>query len=631
MLKRHSLLIAALGFSVFASLPSVFAQTAPAMKLLEIREGVEKRLKPTSPQVMAVRSQSSTSPGIEVTIQPGSDSYPGVHIKPESAVWNLIAYGHIEASVVNTGQKPINLALRVDNAGDGSADTTNTESVSIAPGETKTVKVLFGYAYGYKRAYALKPASVVNLVLFTGKSEGVQSFRLLSVVAAGPAGEKPPVAPEAVRTIPERGLLLGAGARPLVAGQVAALQGAQPTLTATESGQSLQIVFPASGAASSVSVRPTVGRWDLRDFLEVSVRVRNTGQTPTTPKVRLESDGGASEWVSSAKPLAAGETGVILVPFAGSEALTLNKPETLTRINSDAVSGVTIAREPGAGESRLRIEAIQAEMPHTPMPAWLGKRPPVSGDWVKTLDEEFNGPTLDTKLWSISGENYWDKTSHWSRENVLLSNGVVKLRYQKKTGHNNDDPVQKPSDYASGYLHTYDRWAQRYGYFEARMKLPTAPGLWPAFWMMPDRGNRADPQGKRQDTANGGMEFDIMEHLTRWGRGRYNIAMHWDGYDKDHKSLGSDKVYVQPDQDGFITAGLLWTPGSVVYYCNGREVLRWDSPRISNVPEILMFTLPMGGWDNSPLEDARLPADFVIDYVRVWQRKDLASPADGRK
>jgi hypothetical protein len=38
-----------------------------------------------------------------------------------------------------------------------------------------------------------------------------------------------------------------------------------------------------------------------------------------------------------------------------------------------------------------------------------------------------------------------------------------------------------------------------------------------------------------------------------------------------------------------------------------------------------MFTLPSGGWDNSPLDDGRLPDDFVIDYVRVWQRKDLAN------
>jgi beta-glucanase (GH16 family) len=86
---------------------------------------------------------------------------------------------------------------------------------------------------------------------------------------------------------------------------------------------------------------------------------------------------------------------------------------------------------------------------------------------------------------------------------------------------------------------------------------------------------------------------------------------------------------VQADQDGFITCGLLWTPGLAVYYCNGIEVARWEDPRISNVASDIMFTLPMGGWDNNGLDDAQLPADFVIDYVRVWQRKDLASPVDG--
>ena len=65
------------------------------------------------------------------------------------------------------------------------------------------------------------------------------------------------------------------------------------------------------------------------------------------------------------------------------------------------------------------------------------------------------------------------------------------------------------------------------------------------------------------------------------------------------------------------------------FYCNGREVARWEDPRMASVPAGMMFTLPTGGWDNNPLEDARLPDDFVIDYVRVWQRKDLASAADG--
>ncbi len=95
--------------------------------------------------------------------------------------------------------------------------------------------------------------------------------------------------------------------------------------------------------------------------------------------------------------------------------------------------------------------------------------------------------------------------------------------------------------------------------------------------------------------------------------------MHWDGYGKEHKTTGTGNIYVQPDQDGFLTCGLLWQPGLAVYYCNGLEVLRWEDPRISNVPSQLIFTLPCGGWDNTAVDDAQLPADFVIDYVRVWQ------------
>jgi beta-glucanase (GH16 family) len=106
--------------------------------------------------------------------------------------------------------------------------------------------------------------------------------------------------------------------------------------------------------------------------------------------------------------------------------------------------------------------------------------------------------------------------------------------------------------------------------------------------------------------------------------------MHYDGYDKNHKMIGTDKVYGQPDADGYITAGLLWTPGSAIYYCNGVEVARWEDPRISDVPAMLMFTIPSGGWDNLPLDDAKLPDDFTIDYVRVWQRRDLASATDGK-
>lgn len=64
-------------------------------------------------------------------------------------------------------------------------------------------------------------------------------------------------------------------------------------------------------------------------------------------------------------------------------------------------------------------------------------------------------------------------------------------------------------------------------------------------------------------------------------------------------------------------------PGKAIFYCNGIEVGRWEDERVCSVPSYVMFTVPQGGWDGNYLDDSKLPDDFVIDYVRVWQRKDL--------
>ncbi len=219
-------------------------------------------------------------------------------------------------------------------------------------------------------------------------------------------------------------------------------------------------------------------------------------------------------------------------------------------------------------------------------------------------------------------KSWWGKNNLIHSKNAYIKNGNLVIKCQLSSDLKTDNLELKKQKYVTSTVTTFGTFAQKYGYFEARMKLPKALGMWPAFWLMPDRGKEAGIWWKRQDTGNGGMEFDIMEYLGRYGPFRYNIAMHWDGYKKNHKSTGAEDVYFHADKDGYVTSGLLWEPGKATFYCNGRVVVVFENDRVASVPEHIIFTMPVGGWGTYGIvEDDKLPATFEIDYVRVWQKK----------
>jgi beta-glucanase (GH16 family) len=570
---------------------------------------------PSSAQV----APASGADGLTVTIQPGSDGYPGVTLTPANP-WNLAAYGHIEAFVRNLGTKPTTVCLRVDGAGEWKDNPWNAENLYLQPGATGTVRVIFGHSFGYKPAFKINPAAIPRLLLFAGKVKDAPGcFRVESLVAAGAAGEKPPVDPKSLRIAPPNGVLLSAQAG------VAMLADTRD-LAAVWSGPAtngtVRLALAAGKKEGSATLKPAVGRWTLREGNQLTAALRNDGAAPLTVTLTLANDSSKTDPLTA--EIAPGARQTLTLPFASATLWDGNDKKSGTRFVSDRANAVTLAlKAQGANAASLVVERLAIGTPASALPAWLGQRPPVDGPWKMTFRDEFDGSAVDTNKWSFYGENYWDKVTHFTKDTTTVKGGMARLKLMKQRGHHNDDPKRPQSDYATGFLESYGKFTQRYGYFEARMKLPTAPGLWPAFWMMPDRGG-SGPQWQRSDTKNGGMEFDIMEHLTRWGLNRFNIATHWDGYGKEHMSNGSHAIYYTPDKDGFVTSGLLWTPGEAVFYCQGQEIGRWKNERIASVPAHIMFTLPAGGWDNDWLDDAKLPDEFLIDYVRVWQREDLA-------
>jgi beta-glucanase (GH16 family) len=407
-----------------------------------------------------------------------------------------------------------------------------------------------------------------------------------------------------------------------------------------EGQPAVEIDFASDAPYPQVNFPVPGGGWNLSAFGYVEVRMQNKGQSPIKAGLRVDNPGDDKTEPFDIEfcPLEPGETKTLRVKFGvksnGSPSFPLDSKH-VTRVQIVSykptapgilvVTGLKASGSPMAGEGGPHFSLPSDRDKPVVVPDWVGQRPPVDGDWVQTLDSEFKGPTLDDKVWgtqlSWSG-TLPDWTHRFSKDNLLFEDGVLKIKCERRTGHAYDDPTKLTRDYTTGIITTFNKWTQAYGYFEARIKLPTARGLWPVFWTMPDRGS-----GDRETTYNGGMEFDIEEYLTEWGPGRYNTAVHWDGYGKDHKSWANNQNYYGPTADGWHNWGLLWEPGKLTWYCDGLKKAEFKSPRIGSVPEELILDVQMGGWATKNVDQEHLPDYMQIAYVRAWQlRERLSSP-----
>lgn len=531
-----------------------------------------------------------------VEVAAGEAKWPGLFIRPrDGGVWDLSHWGTVQLAMTNPGTKPLTVRLRADNSGDWRKGPWNTEGAVLKPGETRLLKVAFGYQWGFKPGYPLDPSKVSAVRVFlAGKGDDPRRLVLGELRAAGRRGEKPAADPSNAYVKPKDGVLADAP---------------------------FTVAVDRRGA--EVPIRPKTKGWNLGDWLKVSAVVRNTGTNSVTPRLFVSSKGGRAT-ARGVKAIAPGEQAKVEASFLPLKPWHVKgdakdvKPSGGTKFTSQWVGAVTFGAVEETG--RYEVLSVRAEDIVADVPDWVGTRPPVEGNWHQTLKEEFNDGQLNKTIWTTYAGNPWDKRTHFTTNNLHFADGKAILRYEKKTGPINDDPTKGTTDYASVLLSTFDHWTQRYGYFEARMKLPRAAGVWPAFWMMPDRGRNVKD---RKSTYGDGMEFDIMEHQTSWGPHRFNIACHWDGYGKDHRIMVTSGIYLPADKEGFITVGLLWLPGVFAIYGNGAELGRWESDRVSSAPSHLYFYLVSGGWANAPLDDSQLPADFVVDWCRVWQRDDL--------
>lgn len=230
--------------------------------------------------------------------------------------------------------------------------------------------------------------------------------------------------------------------------------------------------------------------------------------------------------------------------------------------------------------------------------------------YIRTFYDDFDGYELDDTKWSRSPETYRQGNyCKWSKQmSYLDGNGHLILGCQYDTN----------GDLLCGAIRSRNKFEQRYGYFEASVKLQQADGFWSAFWLMP---KNIDLYG--EDGGGDGSEIDIFEAFGYKKKG-INHAIHYDGYGSRHKSIG--KSITADVYDGnYHKFSLLWDKNKYVFYIDDKETYRITSAQvdISYVSTYLKFSLESSlGWTGKP-DDKDLPSGISVDYVSVYQQSDI--------
>jgi len=229
--------------------------------------------------------------------------------------------------------------------------------------------------------------------------------------------------------------------------------------------------------------------------------------------------------------------------------------------------------------------------------------PPAGKVWQMVWHDEFDGTTLDDAKWEIPEGRRRD--GFWSRQAITLDGqGCLVMK-----------TLQDGDRYLDGCIRTRGKFEHAYGYYVARVKFQQQPGHWSAFWLY----NHC--VGNLGDGGRNGAEIDIME--KPWLDGRLNHAVHWDGYGKEHRSEAK-QADVPGVMEGFHTFALLWLPDEYVFFVDGKETWRTRAGGVCREPLYIKLSDEIGAWAGD-IARARLPDEFLVDYVRVY---DL-QPASG--
>ncbi len=213
--------------------------------------------------------------------------------------------------------------------------------------------------------------------------------------------------------------------------------------------------------------------------------------------------------------------------------------------------------------------------------------------------DEFNAGQLDRSKWNVIGPEFWVNNEQQAYVDApetirFLPAGSVEgadggvLVLQPTYSKNYKTPGGRTADFVSGRIESRGKFEFTHGHAAARIRMPDAAGVWPAFWLL---GNGSWP--------NTG-EIDIMEYVGEadWT----GVALHGEGYSGETPLV--DKQFFPPGTDvtRWHEYAVEWTPEQILFKVDGRLTYRATRAMVEHYgkwsfdnPKYVILNFALGG------------------------------------
>ena len=247
--------------------------------------------------------------------------------------------------------------------------------------------------------------------------------------------------------------------------------------------------------------------------------------------------------------------------------------------------------------------------------------------WTLIWSDEFNGPDgsdVDPTKWvheigNNGGANSEQEYYTPGTANTVVEGGQLVITALQEPSTTTDQCWYGTCLYTSARINTSANFTQQYGRFEASIQVPSAQGMWPAFWMLgsnighvgwPDCGEidiveciDTAPFAAGSLHAGGNPAYNATAQYTLPGMASFSEAFHT--YAVEWEATG---VSFFVDETMYETQ----TPADAM---NAGGAWPFDAPFF-----IILNLAVGGGWPGNVDSTTTFPQVMKVDWVRVYSK-----------